>query len=230
MANIILPGEERELNRRSFLKVAGFGAAALATMSVTGCEDDDDVGVTPNTGVNLGSGDTGILNYAYALEQLEAEFYVQAVAGGAFTGDELNILKDVRDHEIAHREFFKAALKADAIPMLTPAQFDFSKINFANRANVLATARTFEQLGVSAYNGAGRYLTSEANLVFAGKIVSVEARHLAAIEDLISARSEKTVRSDVDNNGLDQIRRPAQVLPLVQPYLKVTLNASNLPK
>lgn len=28
-----------------------------------------------NGGVNLGSGDAGVLNYAFALEQLEAEFY-----------------------------------------------------------------------------------------------------------------------------------------------------------
>ncbi len=39
----------------------------------------------PNFGIiqalasDLGSGDTGVLNYAYALEQLEAAFYTQAV-------------------------------------------------------------------------------------------------------------------------------------------------------
>ncbi len=42
MANIILPGEDRELNRRSFLKVAGFGAAAIATMTVVGWYDGND--------------------------------------------------------------------------------------------------------------------------------------------------------------------------------------------
>ena len=51
------------------------------------------------------------------------------------------------------------------------------------------TARTFEDLGVSAYNGAGQLLTVAANLLTAGKIVSVEARHAAAIRDLLVPNS-----------------------------------------
>ena len=33
-----------------------------------------------SSAVDLGSGDTGVLNYAYALEQLEAAFYTQLLA------------------------------------------------------------------------------------------------------------------------------------------------------
>ena len=36
---------------------------------------------------------------------------------------------------------------------------DFTSINFADRASVLGAAKTFEDLGVSAYNGAGKLLT-----------------------------------------------------------------------
>jgi hypothetical protein len=45
----------------------------------------------------------------------------------------------------------------------------------------------FEDLGVAAYNGAGKYLTSADYLTVAGKIVSVEARHAAAIRDMRDA-------------------------------------------
>ena len=83
----------------------------------------------------LGTGDVAILNYAYALEQLEAAFYTQVIAT-PFTGitaAESSLLTDVRDHEIAHREFFKAALAGNAIPAL---QVDFSTIDFTSRASV----------------------------------------------------------------------------------------------
>ena len=56
------------------------------------------------------------------------------------------------NHEVAHRDFFKAALGASAIYTLS---FDFSSINFSDRAMVLGTAKALEDTGVSAYNGAG---------------------------------------------------------------------------
>src|SRR5690606_2788840 len=112
---------------------------------------------------------------------------------------EKTLFTDIRDHEIAHREFFKTALGENAIANL---EFNFSSINFSSRESVLATAKAFEDLGVSAYNGAGWLIKNEAYLVLAGKIVSVEARHAALVRDLIDngtfANSEV-----VDDNGLD---------------------------
>jgi len=69
----------------------------------------------------------------------------------------------------------------DAIPDL---KFNFRSIDFNNRNQVLRTARMFEDLGVAAYNGAGRYLASPASLLLAGKIVSVEARHAAYFREI----------------------------------------------
>jgi hypothetical protein len=141
------------------------------------------------------------------------------------TATETAYLQDIRDHEIAHREFFKNVLGNNAIPAL---EVDFSGINFGSRDSVLATARAFEDLGVSAYNGAGRLLTSATNLLVAGKIVSVEARHAALIRDLITPNS--FAGSDViDANGLDLVRTPTQVLAIARPFLKSQLDASNLP-
>src|ERR1043166_8474496 len=89
------------IKRGAFLKYAGASAAAT-TLILAGCKDDDNDSMTPSTGVELGSGDTGILNYAYALEQLEAAFYTMVVADSAFsttfTTDEQSILTDIRDH------------------------------------------------------------------------------------------------------------------------------------
>lgn len=218
---------QSHIDRRKFLRFGGlFGASVVAIGSMStmsGCKKDKN----NNDGINLGSGDVGVLNYAYALEQLEAAFYIKVVQSqfSGITAAETGYLTDIRDHEIAHREFFKTALGGNAIPAL---EVDFSSINFGNRDSVLGTAKAFEDLGVSAYNGAGKLLTSATNLLTAGKIVSVEARHAALIRDLITANS--FAASDVvDMNGLDKARTPNEVLSIAGTYLKSKLNASNLP-
>ncbi|WP_158795725.1 ferritin-like domain-containing protein [Pedobacter sp. L105] len=213
------------LQRRSFLQYAGAGAAGIALIAA-GCKKDNQ-NTGNSAGVNLGSGDVGILNYAYALEQLEAAFYTAVVQSpySGISAYELGLLTDIRDHEIAHREFFKKALGASAIIGLT---VDFTSINFSVRQNVLATAKAFEDLGVSAYNGAGNLIKSADYLLLAGKIVSVEARHAALIRDLISdgTFADSTV---IDLNGLDAARAPKDVLAIAQTYVKTTINGSNLP-
>jgi rubrerythrin len=216
---------EKKIHRRKFFKFSSVAVASAAF--IASCDKDDN-----NDGVNLGSGDVGILNYAYALEQLEAAFYTQVVANAAFstafTADERSFLTDIRDHEIAHREFFKTAITAAAASSIIPAlEVDFSTINFANKASVLGTAMAFEDLGVTAYNGAG-YLLKDANyLLLAGKIVSVEARHAALIRELITANT--FLGDQVDTNSVNLSRTPLEVLAIADTYIVTKINASNLP-
>ncbi len=221
------PSQEKQisaygLQRRNMLKF--FGASAAIITIGSACSDDDPTPTNPG-GVDLGTGDIGILNYAYALEQLEAAFYVQ-VASSFYTGitaTETAYLTDIRDHEVAHREFFKAALGSAAIPAL---QVDFSTINFASRASVLGAAKVFEDLGVAAYNGAGKLLVSDVYLGLAGKIVSVEARHAATIRELLAIN---TFADTTDSNGLDPAMTPPAVLAAADLYIVTSINASNLP-
>lgn len=215
-----------QINRRSFLRMGGMAGASLALVgaatAITGCSKDEE-----GNGINLGSGDFGVLNYAYALEQLEAAFYTQVVQSqfSGITAAETAYLTDIRDHEIAHREFFKTALGNNAIPAL---EVNFGSIDFGNRASVLGTAKAFEDLGVAAYNGAGQLLTGVNYLLVAGKIVSVEARHAALIRELLSPNSFGSA-DVVDSNGLDLAKPPSEVLSIAGNYLKSKLNASNLP-
>lgn len=211
----------RGMSRRNFL--AGVAGAAGAATIITACSKHHD-----DDGINLGSGDIGILNFAYALEQLEAAFYT-AVINSLFNGitpSEQALLTDIRDHEIAHREFFKNALGSSAIQSL---EVNFSSINFSSRDSVLGTAKAFEDLGVSAYNGAGQLITSPDYLLLAGKIVSVEARHAAYIRDLVSNGSFADSTVVNPTTGLDQARMPKDVLAIASQYLKSKLNANNLP-
>jgi hypothetical protein len=216
------------MRRGKFLKYLG-ATSAVSALIITGCDDDDDNGPT-TTSVDLGSGDTGILNYAYLLEQLEAAFYVQVMTTpySGMTSEETAILTDIRNHELAHRDFFKAALGNSAIAAV---EVDFSTIDFTSRASVLGTAKVFEDLGVSAYNGAGKLLTNADYLLIAGKIVSVEARHASAIRDLLNPFSADFSGDDVvaGDTGLDVSNAPSVVLAAADPFVKTSIKFDNLP-
>jgi hypothetical protein len=184
----------RVSTRRDFLKVLGIGGTIVLLPSVfAACGDDVDgstgVTTTPQTVTLNLSNDVGILNYAYALEQLEAAFYTAVVTStpfSSFNAEQQEVFYDLRNHEVIHREFFKAALGSNAIPALN---LNATAVNstLTTRDVILKNAETFEDLGVAAYNGAGKYLTSADFLTAAGKIVSVEARHAAAIRDMREA-------------------------------------------
>lgn len=211
-------------SRRSFLKRGG--AAAALVMGTAACDDIFGGGDDDDALVLDFSTDFGVLNYAFALEQLEAAFYT-AVVGAAgfattFSAEEQRVLRDLRDHEVAHRDFFAAAIPAlggQAIPGLTP---NFSAVNLANRAQVLQTAQTFEDLGVAAYNGAGKYLQSATLLTIAGKIVSVEARHASAIRDLISPKT-----AAFSPNAFDTGLEPVEVLAAAGAFIDETIRVRN---
>jgi len=225
------PAAPKSNSRRKFLKYSGMGLAATGLL-LAGCDDDDMDDMEMQDAVNLGSGDVGVLNYAYALEQLEAAFYAQVLTGAYFAGasaEEKQILQDLELHERAHREFFKAAIGtvANPIPDLT---VDFSSIDFDDRDSVLSTAKTFEDLGVSAYNGAGRLITNADYLLVAGKIVSVEARHASAIRSIFDSSPTAFAGDDiVDGNGLDAAMMPADVLAAASPFIVNEIDASGLP-
>ncbi len=224
----LLQGEaeiKQIMHRWNFLGRLGLGASAVVFLAA--CNKDDDLGTNPDGSIDLGSGDPGILNYAYALEQLEAAFYTQVITSqySGITASETALLTDIRDHEIAHREFFKTALGSAAIPAL---EVNFAAIDFGNRTSVLGAAKTFEDLGVAAYNGAGKLIQSPDYLLLAGKIVSVEARHAAYIRDLISNGSFAD-NSVVDNNGLDGAKMPSEVLMAAAGFLKSKISGNNLP-
>lgn len=217
------PASRKEFIR--FVGLSGIAATALAgcTKAISNYKKD---GTGPTNTVSLGTGDTGILNFAYVLEQLEAAFYTIVAADPYENIDSLALsrLTDIRDHEIAHREFFKNLLGKNAIAGLT---FNFTSINFAVKTSVLSAAKVFEDIGVAAYNGVGWLIESSEWLTIVGKIVSVEARHAAYVSDLIGTGdfADATVTSD----GREIDKTPAEVLLLIQPFITETLDGSGLP-
>lgn len=227
-------------SRRNFIKIGSL--AVVGSGLVLSCSSDDEMSNLPEQPgpvFDLGSGDLGILNYAYALEQLEAAFYTNVMDGAYWAGanaEERLILEDLYNHEVIHRDFFKAALTAaangNADVVLPDLEFDFSSVDFSSRDSVLGTARILEDTGVAAYNGAGHLIRTPDYLVIAGKIVSVEARHAAAIRSIYLEDPKAFAGDDVvDENGLDLALAPPAILSAVKDtgFIKTEFTANQLP-
>jgi hypothetical protein len=136
------------------------------------------------------------LNFALTLEYLESNFYIKAVASGIIpSGDAMNALTTIRDHENEHVNFLKTAITAaGGTPVSFMASgFDFTAKGtfpnvFSDYGTLLAVAQTFEDTGVHAYKGqAGNLISNNDYLTAALQIHSVEARHAAHIREMRKA-------------------------------------------
>jgi len=146
-----------------------------------------------------GQGDIKVLNYALALEALEADLYVQALQrlttggtnglGQTITGLGLPssnlVVKYTTEFGIVendHFNFLRTALGDAAITngSLAGAQFDFG-INSLTEQQILDLLITVEDTGVSAYLGAIPKFKTYKYLPVAAAIQGTEARHTAAL-------------------------------------------------
>ena len=241
----IIVGSAAELlqpaTRRGFLRALGAGGSIVLLPSLfAACgSDDDPVDPGPGTAtvtLNLAT-DLGILNYAYMLEQVAATFYTLLVTNSNYAvvfpdANEREVLADIHLDELVHREFYRAALATSAIPDLT---IELGGL-LTTRDQVLATAQTLEDLDIAAYNGAAKYLSSPTNLALAGKIVSVEARHSAALRDIRDSTGR--LFADVTNlqpngavqaSGLDAADEPADIIGIARQLILTTVVVGSAP-
>jgi rubrerythrin len=156
----------------------------------------------------MGGGDVAIVNFALTLEYLEAKFYEEA-KGRVRGSSELRSLIDLlAKDERQHVEALAATVKQLGGKPVAEPKFDFS---YSGTSGFLELAQTFEDTGVSAYNGAAPMIKSKEVLAAAGGIVQVEARHAAAIR-LQNGAEPSPVAFDPP---LDE----KQVLKAVEPFI-----------
>jgi len=163
----------RGTTRAEFLVRATLAATAVYGTAVTG--------PFAARALARAGGDLAIVNYALTLEHLEAAFYTRAVQGVAgLSGDVRKLAVELRDNEIDHVDALTATVRQlDGTPAKKPG-VDFGAA-LATEATFLKLANTFEDLGVSAYNGVAPAIEAPELLGAFGAIVQVEARHAALI-------------------------------------------------
>ncbi|HEX2708809.1 MAG TPA: ferritin-like domain-containing protein [Solirubrobacterales bacterium] len=155
-----------------------------------------------------GGGDVEILNFALTLEYLESTFYREAKTRAKASGELKSLIGLLADDENQHVDALTATIKQLGGKPVSEPKFEFP---YNNTAGFLKLAQSFEDTGVSAYNGAGPMIKSKEVLGAAGSIVQVEARHAAAIR----LQNKEDPAPEAFDPSLDE----AQVLKAVEPFI-----------
>ncbi|MGN8214246.1 ferritin-like domain-containing protein [Halococcus sp. PRR34] len=209
-------------SRRGFMSdaaLAGAGALALSATSgvAAGNDGSSDVDSSPS--------DVEVLNYALALEHLEAAYYNDFLA--EYTESEVERsavaeyfarptlqystyqqIQDVRDHEEAHVDALRQTITDLGGTPVEPAAYEFS---YGSIAEFVAIADRLEAVGVSAYAGAAPLIDSEEVLKAALSIHSVEAEHQTYFQLLHLQRPSP--------DAFNEARSMEQVLPIAKQFV-----------
>lgn len=205
---------DRLVSRRDALRRGAAGGASLAAMLATGSVPLALGALANSAYAQAPTSVLGVLQFAYLLENLEAEFYKAALGTGSsvavnaafapvratLTPVEVQTFQQIAKHEVAHVALLRGLIAgAGATPATYgPASFDFTGGNGAgngpfaaattDKAFLLAGAQAFEDTGVRAYKGqAGNLISNDVALETALRIHSVEARHAARIRRMRAA-------------------------------------------
>jgi rubrerythrin len=219
---------EQDQSRKGFLKLAGGGAVASAfALFVAACGDDEEDsaaggGSSTQTRTMGGKGgDLEIVNYALTLEYLEADFYEQVVESGEITDKKVVALaKEIGESEQAHVDALLATAKSLGKPAAKP-KTDFTAVLEGGPEKILQTAATVENLGAAAYLGQAGRIQDKEILAAALSIHSVEARHAAALNQLVGRgfTGKGQLEGSIPDGAFAMPMSMEQVLREVQPFL-----------
>ncbi len=253
---------EREAGQGSLgkaLAVAGAGIAAAALLTPSAAQAapvappqhltlyfDTSPGAgaiqVPNTAKNGSGANIKVLNYALALETLEAETYRQAyirLTGTSFDGSpaqdqfgntitglgvspndpDAQYLATFGKVEQEHRDFLTTALGNNWV-LDAGAKIDVG-INNLDRTGVDRLIYAEELTGVSAYLGAIPLFADKTYLSVAAAILGTEARHTAAVAAVLNTFAGHQVvetapitryKGEDENGGRDTPLLPDQIL------------------
>ena len=221
------PTQTLSPSRRSLMKwgFLSFGGLMMSTLPKIAIAQGQGSTLTFN------ADDVGILNFALLLEELEAAFYAGAVDSGKITDSkELEYVKVLGAQEAAHVTFLRGVLGDQTLFETADLSFNPAGLEaiLSDRATILNTAVTLEDVGVHAYNGAGPSLTNPTYLLAAGSIVSVEARHAGGVRALLGKPTTEPdsdrLISDADlvaslnpfkGKAYDELYSPKQIVAIV---------------
>ena len=200
------------MTRRNIALGAGLvGAAVLTTKSKA------------QTDTTASAGDIQVLNYALALEHLEANFYTRGLerfnaesfnqasfapilGTGTVQGVYTNLTR-IRDHEVAHVQALQQAITALGGTPVAACTYRFP---YSTVDQFLQVAQTLEETGVMAYNGALARIQNRQLMAAGAGITTVEARHAAYLN---------LVNSNIPfPKAFDEAKMMAEILQMVAQY------------
>jgi len=142
--------------------------------------------------------DLVVLQFADVLEQLETNFYTQALKKfsasdfitAGFSTPEIAVqqITQISIDEATHHTTLSSTIQANGGQPITNCNFDFSSV-LTDVTTMAAAARLVENVGVGAYLGAAHLVSDPVLLTAAATIVTVEARHQTVLNLLSGATS-----------------------------------------
>ncbi|QRV87813.1 cytochrome b2 (L-lactate ferricytochrome C oxidoreductase) protein [Ceratobasidium sp. AG-Ba] len=137
--------------------------------------------------------DITVLKFAHVLEQLETEFYKQALAkfqpsdftSAGFVSASVPVeqFTSIATDEATHTSVLASVLQSLGQTPVTGCKFDFSSA-LTDVKTMAPIARLVENVGVSAYLGGAALIDDRQLLVAAGTILTDEARHQTVLNML----------------------------------------------
>ncbi|KAH7343602.1 ferritin-like domain-containing protein [Rhizoctonia solani] len=137
--------------------------------------------------------DITVLKFANVLEQLETEFYKQALAkfkesdftAAGFVSASVPVeqFNSIASNEATHTSTLASVLRSLGQEPVSGCQFDFNAV-LTDVKTMAPVARIVENVGVSAYLGGAALIDDRQLLVAAGTILTDEARHQTVLNML----------------------------------------------
>ena len=216
----------RVVSRRSFGKGAALaGVAAAAATTFGGAFNERSTSLFSPSDAAAAVTDVDILNFALNLEYLEAEFYTIITTGkrlkdvgiatsgtgtsGPTTGGRkldfapwmLDVLSEIAFDEQQHVLFLRSALGSARVakPPINLEGVTAPGFDFMSDGDVLAMARAFEDVGVSAYGGAARLIANKDYLEAATRIALTEGEHSGNIRLMVAQQQVPTFALDAND-------------------------------
>lgn len=156
--------------------------------------------------------DVDVLNYALTLEHLEAAFYTLAANyefGADAYGNSIDAyMAEIGQHEADHVTTLTQVITDLGGEPVAAATYDFG---VTDAQSFLRTAAAVENLGVSAYDGAGAFIENPELLTAAGSIVAVEARHAAYLNQITG--------TPAFSDAFETPMTPDEVLEIAGPFI-----------
>lgn len=131
-----------------------------------------------------------VLNYALTLEHLEYAFYrdgleefsAEDFSAAGYAANVYEWFGMIRDDEKAHVDTIMSVIGDLGGEPVAEAKYDFG---YSDLEGFIGVAQVLENTGVSAYQGAAKFLIGEAELLTAALTIhGVEARHAAYLNGL----------------------------------------------
>jgi len=213
--------------KRFFKMLGGAGAVSAFSVALAACGGDDDESSSAKPAPAPKSADSNsdleILNYALTLEFLEADFYAQVIDSGVVKDPKVaTIAKKFGSTEQEHVDALTATIKKLGGKPVSAPKTNFGPTFDKGLMATLEAAADVENLGAAAYLGQAGNIKNKEVLAAALAIHTVEARHAAALNELVGrgfGDGKGGLKGSLPDGPFAKPMDMAAVLAAVKPFL-----------